>query len=211
MARYIGSVCRLCRREGLKLFLKADRCNSYKCAMEKRAFAPGQHGTARSMRVSEYGLQLREKQKAKRYYCILEKQFKKYFELAEKKDGQTGENLLVFIERRLDNFLVKTGFLKSKNSARQLVVHGHVLVNGKRVDKPSFLLKENDVVKIKDNSQEMLIFKELKESKSVNTATVPSWITINLENFEAKVVRLPNRADITTPVKEQLIVELYSK
>ena len=210
MARYTGSVCRLCRREGTKLFLKADRCNSFKCAMEKRAFAPGQHGAVRKMKKSEYGVQLREKQKTKRFYGILENQFKRYFEMAEKMPGRTGENLLILIESRLDNFLIKAGFFKSKQAARQFIVHGHILVNGKRVDIPSFLVKENDVVSIKTESKELDVIKKMKEDTTI-LSMVPSWIAMNQESLEAKVIRIPNRTDITIPVNEQLIVELYSK
>lgn len=210
MARYTGSVCRLCRREGTKLFLKADRCNSFKCAMEKRAFAPGQHGAVKKMKQSEYGIQLREKQKTKRFYGILEKQFKRYFEMAEKIEGRTGENLLILIERRLDNFLIKAGFFKSKQAARQFIGHGHILVNGKRVDIPSYLLKDNDVVSLKETSKDLDMIKKIKEDKT-SASIVPSWIEMNKEIFEAKVIRIPNRTDITIPVNEQLIVELYSK
>lgn len=210
MARYIGSVCRLCRREGMKLFLKAERCNSYKCAMEKRPFAPGRHGASKKFKVSEYGLQLREKQKAKRFYGVLENQFKRYFEMAEKMPGRTGENLLVLIERRLDNVLIKSGLFKSKQTARQFITHGHILINGKKLDIPSYLVKEGDLIKISDSSKEILVIKKLKE-ETEQTFIVPSWLTMDIEKLEVKVVRIPNREDITVQINEQLIVELYSK
>ncbi len=210
MARYIGSVCRLCRREGTKLFLKAERCSSYKCAMEKRPFAPGQHGASKKFKVSEYGLQLREKQKAKRFYGVLETQFKRYFEMAEKMSGRTGENLLVLIERRLDNVLIKSGLFKSKQTARQFITHGHILINGKKLDIPSYLVKEGDLIKVSDTSKEILVIKKLKE-ETEQTFVIPSWLTMDLDKLEVKVVRIPNREDITVQINEQLIVELYSK
>jgi small subunit ribosomal protein S4 len=210
LARYIGSVCRLCRREGTKLFLKAERCSSYKCAMEKRPFAPGQHGASKKFKVSEYGLQLREKQKAKRFYGVLETQFKRYFEMAEKMSGRTGENLLVLIERRLDNVLIKSGLFKSKQTARQFITHGHILINGKKLDIPSYLVKEGDLIKVSDTSKEILVIKKLKE-ETEQTFVIPSWLTMDLDKLEVKVVRIPNREDITVQINEQLIVELYSK
>lgn len=211
MARYLGSVCKLCRTEGAKLFLKAERCNSYKCAMEKKPYSPGQHGTLKKFKKSEYGIQLREKQKTKKIYGILEKQFLKYFKMAEKQNGMTGENLLIFIESRLDNFIVKSNLVKSKKMARQMIVHGHFLVNGKRVDRPSFLIKQDDVVRVADKSKEILYFKNLKENEKSTQLVIPDWIKTDMENLEAKVLRAPNRGDITTPINEHFIVELYSK
>ena len=210
MARHTGAVCKLCRAEGTKLYLKADRCNSFKCAMEKKAYGPGMHGVSRKFKKSEYGIQLREKQKAKRFYCILEKQFKKYFKMAERAEGITGENLLILIERRFDNVLAKSGLIHSKNMGKQMIVHGHFLLNGKRVDRPSYLLKEGDVISVREKSKELQIFKALKE-ETKQEREVPAWIEFNLDKLEAKVLRLPNREDITNPINEQLIVELYSK
>ena len=206
MARYTGSVCRLCRREGLKLFLKGDRCYTDKCAFSRRGYAPGQHGQRRK-KVSNYGLQLREKQKAKRIYGLLEGQFRKYYETAERKKGITGENLLVLLETRLDNVVYRLGYGQSRSEARQLVTHGHFLVNGRKVDIPSFKVSINDNITVSDKSKSSEKFKTFAE----NPKTLPTWLEGNVENFQAKVLRQPTREDIDVPVNETLIVELYSK
>lgn len=206
MARYTDASCRLCRREGQKLFLKGERCYSTKCAIEKRNYAPGQHGQSRK-KISEYGLQLREKQKAKRFYGVLETQFRNYFDKAAKKKGITGENLLIMLETRLDNAVFRMGFASSRKEARQLVRHGHFTVNGRKQDIPSFSVKAGDVIKVKEKSVSSPKFKEIKDM----SISVPSWITVDVEKLEGKVVELPRREDIDTPVAEHLIVELYSK
>lgn len=206
MARYTGATCRLCRREGMKLFLKGDRCYTDKCAFARRGYAPGQHGQSRK-KISNYGLQLREKQKAKRIYGILESQFRTYYEKADKMKGITGENLLKLLEMRLDNVVFKLGYGSSRVEARQLVTHGHFLVNGKRVDIPSFKVSVNDAVSVKEKSRSTEKFKTFAE----NPKPLPNWLQANPENFEAKVVAEPVRSDIDVPVNETLIVELYSK
>ena len=206
MARYIDANCRLCRREGQKLFLKGERCYSTKCAMEKRNYAPGQHGQSRK-KVSEYGTQLREKQKTKRFYGLQETQFRNLFDKAVKKKGITGENLLILLETRLDNVVFRLGFGSSRKEARQLVTHGHFLVNGKKVDIPSYTVSAGDVIKVKEKSTASPKFKEIKEM----TISVPSWMTVDTEKLEGKVIALPTREEIDTPVSEYLIVELYSK
>jgi small subunit ribosomal protein S4 len=206
MARYTGAVCRLCRREGLKLFLKGDRCFTDKCAFTRRAYAPGQHGQGRK-KVSNYGLQLREKQKAKRIYGILEGQFRKYYEKAERQRGIAGENLLKLLEMRLDSVIYKLGYGDSRSEARQLVNHGHFLINGKKVDIASYGLKVGDVVSVSDKSKATEKFKGFAE----NPKALPSWIEGNAENFSAKIVSEPSRSEIDVPVNETLIVELYSK
>ncbi|QAT42080.1 30S ribosomal protein S4 [Aminipila luticellarii] len=206
MARYTGANCRLCRREGQKLFLKGERCYSSKCAIDRRSYAPGQHGQARK-KMSEYGLQLREKQKAKRFYGLLETQFRNLFEKAAKKKGITGENLLIMLETRLDNVVFRMGFASSRKEARQLVTHGHFTLNGKKVDIPSLEVKAGDVIKVKEKSQNSPKFKEVKEM----AISVPSWITVDVEKLEGKVVAIPRREEIDTPIAEHLIVELYSK
>ncbi|WP_446897985.1 30S ribosomal protein S4 [Clostridium sp. LBM24168] len=206
MARYTESVCRLCRREGLKLFLKGDRCYTDKCAVSRRGYAPGQHGQGRK-KISNYGLQLREKQKARRIYGILEGQFRRYYDKADRKRGITGENLLKFLELRLDNVAFKLGYGQSRAEARQLVTHGHFLVNGKKVDIPSYEVSVNDVISICDKSKSSEKFKTFAE----NPKTLPAWLEGNVENFEGKVVREPLREDIDIPVNETLIVEFYSK
>lgn len=206
MARYTGPSCRLCRREGQKLFLKGERCYSGKCALEKRNYAPGQHGQGRK-KVSNYGLQLREKQKTKRFYGLQETQFRNYFVKASSKRGITGETLLVMLETRLDNTVFRMGFASSRKEARQLVLHGHFTVNGKKVDIPSYSVKAGDVIKVKEKSTSSLKFKEIKEM----TISTPAWISIDTEKLEGKVLSLPDRSMIDTPVEEQLIVELYSK
>ena len=206
MARYTDANCRLCRREGQKLFLKGERCYSPKCAIEKRNYAPGQHGQSRK-KNSEYGLQLREKQKTKRFYGLQETQFRNLFDKAERKSGMTGENLLILLETRLDNVIFRLGFASSRKEARQLVIHGHFLVNGKKVDIPSYEVKAGDEIKVKEKSSSSPKFKEVKEM----SISVPSWMSVDVEKLEGKVVLLPTRADIDTPVAEHLIVELYSK
>ena len=206
MARYTDANCRLCRREGQKLFLKGERCYSTKCAMEKRSYAPGQHGQGRK-KVSEYGTQLREKQKAKRFYGLQEAQFRNLFDKAVKRKGITGENLLMFLETRLDNVVFRLGFAYSRKEARQLVTHGHFTVNGSKVNIPSYLCSEGDIIKVKEKSTQSPKFREIKEM----TITVPSWLTVDVDKLEGKVLNLPTRDEIDTPVAEHLIVELYSK
>ena len=206
MARYTDANCRLCRREGTKLFLKGDRCYSTKCAMEKRSYAPGQHGQGRS-KASDYALQLREKQKTKRFYGLQEAQFRNLFEKADRKQGITGENLLVLLETRLDNVVFRLGFASSRKEARQLVSHGHFTVNGKKVNIPSYTVKPGDVIKVKEKSTNSPKFKEVKEM----TITVPEWVTVDVEKLEGKILSVPTREQIDTPVAEHLIVELYSK
>jgi len=208
MARYTGAVCRLCRREGQKLFLKGDRCYSQKCAIDKRAYPPGQHGQGRS-KASEYGLQLREKQKAKRYYGILESQFRGYFEMAAKKKGQTGENLLSILESRLDNTVYRLGFGMSRAEARQLVRHGHFIVDGKKVNIPSFLVKPGMVIALKESSRGLDKIKGNLEAGAFRKA--PNWLEFDATNLLAKVVGSPTKEDIDLPIAEHLIVELYSK
>lgn len=208
MARYTGAVCRQCRREGQKLFLKGERCYSDKCAIDRRNYVPGQHGQSRK-KVSEYGLQLRAKQKAKRFYGVLESQFAKYYEMADRKAGMTGENLLRILESRLDNVIYRLGFASSRAEARQLVVHGHYTVNGKKVNIPSYLLKEGDVVSINEASRQSEKIKAVLEA--CGARPVPIWLELDRNTLEAKVTRLPNREDIDLDVEETLIVELYSK
>jgi len=206
MARYTDPSCRLCRREGQKLFLKGERCYSTKCSMEKRSFPPGQHGQGRK-KVSEYGLQLREKQKAKRFYGLQEAQFRNTFDKASRKTGITGENLLIMLETRLDNVVFRLGFASSRKEARQLVTHGHFQVNGKKVDIPSYTVSVGDVIKIKEKSTNSPKFNEIKEM----SITVPAWVSVDVEKLEGKIVAMPVRDDIDTPIAEHLIVELYSK
>ncbi|MHC1685653.1 MAG: 30S ribosomal protein S4 [Clostridiaceae bacterium] len=206
MARYTGPVCRLCRREGLKLFLKGDRCYSDKCAFSRRGYAPGQHGMAKK-KLSNYGVQLREKQKAKRIYGVLENQFRRTYERADKIKGITGENLLRLLEMRLDNVVFRLGYGDSRKEARQLVNHGHFLVNGKKVDIASYNVKAGDVITVKETSRASETFKTFAE----NPKTLPAWLSGDIANFEGKVVSSPTREDIDVPVNETLIVELYSK
>ena len=208
MARYTGPACKLCRREGTKLFLKGERCTSGKCALDRRATAPGQHGAA-NKKQREYGMQLREKQKAKRYYGVLEKQFKNYFTEAERKEGMTGENLLKLIERRLDNVVYRMGMAESRKEARQLVLHEHFTLNGKKVNIPSIIVKAGDVITVRENFRDSEKCKALAETLKDKTA--PKWLDVNKDNLTAKVVALPAREDIDFPFEEQLIVELYSK
>ncbi len=208
MARYTGAVCKLCRREGKKLFLKGDRCYTGKCALERRSYAPGQHGQNRK-KISEYGMQLRAKQTAKRYYGIQEGQFYKYFLMAEKRQGIVGENLLKICESRLDNVVYLLGWASSRAEARQLTIHAHFRVNGKKVDIPSYLLKAGDVVSVKDSSKDSVKIKEVLEANA--SRPVPMWLEKNAEELSAKVARFPEREEIAVPVEEHLIVELYSK
>jgi len=208
MARYTEAVCRLCRREGQKLFLKGDRCYSDKCAVARRSFAPGQHGKNRK-KLSEYGLQLREKQKARRYYGVLESQFRGYFDMAEKKPGITGENLLQILESRLDNVVYRLGFAMSRPEARQLVRHGHFTVNGKKVNIPSYLVKEGDVIALKDKSKNSEKIKSILDANA--NKPIPKWLDLDRNINQAKVVNLPARDEIDFDIQEHLIVELYSK
>ena len=208
MARYTGPVCRLCRREGAKLYLKGDRCYSDSCSFTKRSYAPGQHGQARK-KVSEYGLQLREKQRARRVYGVLEGQFRTYFDKADRQKGITGENLLVLLERRLDNVVYRLGFAASRTQARQLVRHRHFTVNGKRVDIPSYQIKPGDVIQVKETSKQSPLIKEIAEA--VTTKSTPAWLEVQAEEMIGKIVRYPNRDEIDTPIQEHLIVELYSR
>ena len=208
MARYTGPACKLCRREGTKLFLKGERCTSGKCALDRRASAPGQHGAA-NKKQREYGMQLREKQKTKRYYGVLEKQFRNYFHEAERKEGMTGENLLTLIERRLDNVVYRMGMAESRKEARQLVLHEHFELNGKKVNIPSIIVKAGDVLAVRENFRGSEKCKALAEALKDKTA--PKWLDVNKDNLTAKVVALPAREDIDFPFEEQLIVELYSK
>ena len=209
MARYTGAVCRLCRREGQKLFLKGDRCYTDKCALEHRSYAPGMHGNARNKKLSEYGVQLREKQKARRYYGVSEKQFSHYFELAEKRQGQAGENLLAILESRLDNVAYRLGFAMSRAEARQLVRHAHFTVNGQKVNIPSYQVKPGDVIELKEGSRSMDKFKGSLEANA--SRVIPKWLEFDQANKVAKVVAVPAREDIDLPIEEHLIVELYSK
>jgi len=209
MARYTDAVCRLCRRENQKLFLKGDRCYSSKCALDKRAYAPGQHGQARARKASEYGMQHREKQKAKRFYGVSEKQLAKYFDMAVKSKGITGENLLSALETRLDNVVYRMGMAMSRPEARQLVNHAHFTVNGRKVNIPSFLVKPGDIVALKDKSRSSDKFKSIIEANA--SRPLPKWLEKADEGFSAKIITLPAREDIDLPVEEHLIVELYSK
>ena len=209
MARYTGASCRQCRRENIKLFLKGDRCYSEKCAFERRAYAPGQHGQARFRKVSDYAIQLREKQKVKRIYGMLEGQFRKYFKMADAAKGITGENLLMLLERRLDNTLYRLGMASSRSQARQLVRHNHVLVQGRKVNIPSFLVKAGDVIAVREKSRQNQSIVESLEAMA--RRGVPSWLELDQKNFQGAVKSLPVREEITMPIQEQLIVELYSK
>lgn len=209
MARYIGSVCKLCRREGTKLFLKSERCFTDKCAVQRRNYPPGQHGQGR-IKQSEYALQLREKLKIRRIYGVLERQFRGYFERAERMKGVTGDNLLLLLERRLDNVIQRMGFAGSKKEARQLVRHGHLLVNSKKVNIPSYLLKAGDVVELREKSRGLAQIQQTLAA--VEKRGFPSWLEIDKAQFRGTVLSLPARDECTMPtVKEQLVVELYSK
>ena len=209
MARYTGSSCRLCRRENLKLFLKGDRCYGDKCAFERRPYAPGQHGQRRSGKLSDYQLQLREKQKVKRIYGALEGQFVRYYYQAEKKKGITGTNLLILLECRLDNIIYRMGFASSRKQARQLVRHNHFLVNGTKVNIPSYQVKVGDVVEVKEGSRKVQNI--LDSMETVVRRGTPNWMDVKKESFAGTLTSLPNREDLTMPIQEQLIIELYSK
>jgi len=208
MARYTGADCRLCRREGIKLFLKGDRCYSDKCGVERRPYTPGMAGKRRP-RDSEYRVQLREKQKTKRIYGLLEKQFRSYYEIANRQSGITGENLLRLLESRLDNVVYRLGFAKSRDEARQVVRHGHISVNGRRVDIPSYRVRPGDVAAVMPKAADLLVIKTaLISSEKIE---VPGWLEVDIEKLSGKVLSLPDRDQIDAPVREQLIVELYSK
>jgi ribosomal protein S4, bacterial/organelle type len=208
MARYTGSVCRQCRREGAKLFLKGDKCYSPKCTFTLRPTPPGQHGQARQRKMSEYGVQLREKQKCRRAYGVLESQFHSYYEKASNMRGITGENLLSLLERRLDNVIYRLGLGASRAQARQIVLHEHIRVNGKKVNIASFLVKEGDVITLRERSKEIEHFKALKEGTG---RIIPKWLTLDAETFTGKVEALPRREDVDLTINEQLIVEYYSR
>lgn len=208
MARYTDSVCRLCRREGLKLFLKGERCYTDKCAIERRNYPPGEHGQART-KFSEYAIQLREKQKLRRVYGVLEKQFRRYFQQAERSRGVTGESLLITLERRLDNMVYRMGFANSRAEGRQLVRHGHCQVNGRKVNVPSYLVKVGDVVSIREKSRKVARVADALEASQ--RRGIPEWLDVDREAFTGRVKALPARADLTMPINEKLVVELYSK
>lgn len=211
MARYIGPVCRLCRREGEKLYLKGERCFTPKCSIEKRNQPPGQHGASRTFRkkVSDYGVQLREKQKARRIYGVLERQFRRYYADASRRSGVTGAVLLQYLESRLDNVVYRLGFASSRKEARQLISHGHFTVNGKRVSVASYQVKPGDKVAVAENSRKMTYFTEL--DKGLKSARTPTWLTVDARQLSGSVMNLPTREQIDTPVKEQLIIEFYSR
>ena len=208
MARYTGSVCRLCRREGTKLFLKGDRCYSAKCAISKRPTPPGMHGQARARKMSEYGMQLREKQKVRRTYGVLETQFRRTFDKAARVKGVTGDNLLALLERRLDNVVYRLGLASSRAQARQFVRHSHITVNGKKVNIPSYVVETGDVIGVREKSRDMEHFKALREGTGVVT---PKWLTFDAQNLTGTVAAMPAREDIDCPIEEHLIVELYSR
>ncbi len=209
MARYNEAVCRLCRRENLKLFIKGDRCYTDKCGFERRSYAPGQHGQRRGGKISDYGIQLREKQKAKRIYGILEKQFRRYYVKADRQKGITGTNLLVLLERRLDNIVFRMGFASSRDQARQLVRHNHFTVNGRKVNIPSYQVRKGDVVEVKEKSRKIPVILEAKET--LVRREMSTWLEVDGDNFRGIVKAYPNREELTMPINEQLIVELYSK
>lgn len=208
MARYRESVCRLCRREGIELYLKGDRCFTDKCAIKRRGYPPGQHGQRRP-KHSDYGVQLREKQKAKRIYGLLERQFRNYFEKADGMKGKTGDNLLVLLERRLDNVVYKLGFSPTRRESRQLVGHGHFKVSGRKVNIPSFLVRPGDIVELKEKSRKIPSLNDSLDA--VVRKGIPPWLELDRENFRGVVKTIPTRAEIKEPIQEQLIVELYSK
>lgn len=209
MANYTGSDCRICRRENMKLFLKGDRCYSDKCAFDRRSYPPGEHGERRGRKTSDYGIQLREKQKIKRIYGLSEKQFHLFFERADRQKGITGSNLLVSLERRLDNVVYRLGFASSRSQARQLVQHSHFLVNGKKVNIPSYTVRKDDVVELREKSRKVLPI--LDSLGTVARRGIPGWLELDKDNFKGVLKALPTREDITMPVQEQLVVELYSK
>ena len=209
MARYREAVCRLCRREGIELYLKGDRCFTDKCAIKRRGYPPGQHGQRRMKKHSDYGVQLREKQKARRIYGLLEKQFHNYFVKADRMKGKTGDNLLILLERRLDNVVYKLGFAVTRRESRQLVRHGHFLVKGRRVNIPSYLVRPGDIVEMQDRSRKIPSVNDSLDA--VARKGIPPWLELERENFRGNVIAIPSRVDITEPIQEQLIVELYSK
>jgi small subunit ribosomal protein S4 len=209
MAVYQDARCRMCRRAGMKLFLKGARCNTDKCAIERRAYAPGEHGKSRRIKETNYGVQLREKQKARRMYGVLERQFRNYFEKAAESKGVTGEVLLQMLERRLDNVVYRLGFAVNRSQARQLVRHGHLMVNGRKVDVPSFLVKPGDEVVVREKSRKLTVIVNSLESRKGQTS--PEWLELSPERLAGRVLNVPSRGSIPTPVNEQLIVELYSK
>jgi small subunit ribosomal protein S4 len=209
MARYTGAVCRLCRREGTKLFLKGTKCTSERCPIEKRNFPPGQHGKDRKAKIVGYGLQLHEKQKAKRIYFTLEGQFREYYEKASRSQGVTGELLVQQLERRLDNVVYRLGFAISRRQARQIVRHGHIQVNGKKVNIPSYQVNAGDEIALRDHAKKLTIVEQATQFAASNP--VPTWLEVNFENLSGRVLTLPKRKDVALPINEQLIVELYSK
>ncbi|NLM22232.1 MAG: 30S ribosomal protein S4 [Peptococcaceae bacterium] len=209
MAKYTEPVCRLCRREGQKLFLKGDRCYTNKCAIDRRPYAPGMHGQSRGKKPTEFGIQLREKQKARRIYGVLEKQFRGYFAKAARQKGMTGENLLRILERRLDNVVYRLGFAASRPEARQFVTHGHITVNGKRVDIASYQVKVGDVISFKEKSRELNRIKEMIER--LQDRSVPAWLSLDVDKVTGTVIQLPSREDVQIPIEEHLIVEKYSR
>ena len=209
MATYRGPVCRLCRREGLKLYLKGERCFKESCAIEKRNFPPGQHGKNRRSKISGYGLQLREKQKVRSIYGVLERQFQNYFEKASRQKGVTGENLLAMLERRLDNAVYRLGFASSRAQSRQLVGHGHILVNSSKVNIPSFQIQQGDIVSVKEKSQKVSNIAAAVEM--VGGRGIPDWLELDSLNYSGKVLTLPKRDNVNLPVQERMIVEFYSK
>ena len=209
MANHMGSDCRICRRENVKLFLKGDRCYSDKCAFDRRSYPPGEHGERRGRKISDYGIQLREKQKIKRIYGLSEKQFHLFFERADRQKGITGANLLVALERRLDNVVYRLGFASSRTQARQLVQHSHFLVNGKKVNIPSLLVRVGDVVEVRERSRKIQLIQDSLDA--VVRRGVPQWLDLEKENLKGVIKSLPVREDLTMPMQEQLVVELYSK
>jgi small subunit ribosomal protein S4 len=209
MSRYTGAVCRLCRTEGTKLFLKGDRCYTEKCAINKRNFKPGQHGQNRRAKVSEYGIRLREKQKLRRFYGINETQFRRFYAAASKMAGQTGHNFLQLLERRLDSVVYRFGIGVSRNQARQFVRHGHITVNGRKVDIPSFLVKAGDVIGVHEGSRDKVLIRENIEVAA--SRSIPEWLQFDPEKHEGRILALPNREQIEVPVKEQLVVEFYAR
>ncbi len=212
MARYIGPACKLCRREGMKLYLKGEKCYSDKCPFERRSYPPGQHGKESSFRrrkESDYAMQLREKQKVRRIYGVLERQFRRYFREAERLSGMTGENLLILLERRLDNVVYRLGLADSRAQARQLVQHGHITVNGRKTNIPSFSVRPGDVIAVRPESRRKRYFKDRKEM--LGKRAVPAWLSFDEEKMEGRVVSMPTRQEIDVPVQEQLIVEFYSR
>jgi small subunit ribosomal protein S4 len=208
VARYLGPACKICRREGSKLFLKGDRCFSNKCALERRAYAPGEHGQRR-IKATDYSMQLREKQKMRRTYGVTEKQFRNYFRQAERLRGMPGENLICLIERRLDNIVYRMGFASSRAEARQLVGHGHFRVNGRRADIPSMLLRPGDVVEVRESSRDLLVFKEAVDS--AKRRPIPSWLEVDAQALRGTVRSWPTREEVSLPIQEELVVAIYSK